>query len=548
MKAWQRLTLAIILLLGIAGSAGLLGNGLLNSLYAYESPLKGADLAQATSTGSPATRRVVFVLIDGLRLDTALDSGTMPTLASLRQQGAWASMHSFAPSLSQPGYSILFTGAWQEINSGPVFNNPEGSIPTWSEENLFSLAQKAGYQVDVSAYFWFNELIPADSTDHTFYTPGDDREADTAVMQAALPWLDDSGKQFILIHLDQVDYAGHHEGGANDPNWSAAASRVDAYLGDILAKLDLSQDTLVVCSDHGHTDQGGHGGSETDVLTEPLLLAGAGIQPGTHGDVNMVDLAPTLAALMGMPLPGLTQGVVRSDMLNLPSETLAKLPAATKAQQEQLLNTYAQAIGQAANSPTPASDTPEDIVTAYQAALQSLRKTRLQQEQLPRIATAVIAWVALLLILFRQKTTRLMLAGGAVYLVLFAGTYLLFEGTVFSYSSLGGASDLILSVLAYSVIALGAGLMVAFIGTDRSLLQPIQFRLRIASASLVIAYMVCLPALLNYAFNWIGSTWYMPDPAITYLGLFSLVQVLAVSLLGAFFSLPVISVFRKHPR
>jgi len=50
----------------------------------------------------------------------------------------------------------------------------------------------------------------------------------------------------VLIHLDQVDHAGHHEGGPNSPAWDEAAARVDSMIGQIAGELDFSQDTLVV--------------------------------------------------------------------------------------------------------------------------------------------------------------------------------------------------------------------------------------------------------------------------------------------------------------
>jgi hypothetical protein len=53
------------------------------------------------------------------------------------------------------------------------------------------------------------------------------------VIDAALPWLSED-YQLVLIHIDQVDYAGHHEGGVRSSNWDAAASRADALLAEIV--------------------------------------------------------------------------------------------------------------------------------------------------------------------------------------------------------------------------------------------------------------------------------------------------------------------------
>ena len=81
-------------------------------------------------------------------------------------------------------------------------------------------------QTAVSGYEWFEKLIPAEAVTAGFYTPGEDRIADREVVDAALPWLRSGEYELVLIHLDQVDYAGHHEGGAADPNWDAAAQTV----------------------------------------------------------------------------------------------------------------------------------------------------------------------------------------------------------------------------------------------------------------------------------------------------------------------------------
>jgi arylsulfatase A-like enzyme len=47
----------------------------------------------------------------------------------------------------------------------------------------------------------------------------------------------------------------------------------------------------------------------------PLLLAGPGVQPGDHTRfVDMADLAPTLAALLGIEAPAGTEGRVIAEV------------------------------------------------------------------------------------------------------------------------------------------------------------------------------------------------------------------------------------------
>jgi hypothetical protein len=47
-------------------------------------------------------------------------------------------------------------------------------------------------------------------------------------------------------------------------------------LAEIVAALDLQQDTLLIFSDHGQIDQGGHGGHEAVTLVEPFVMLGPG--------------------------------------------------------------------------------------------------------------------------------------------------------------------------------------------------------------------------------------------------------------------------------
>lgn len=107
-------------------------------------------------------------------------------------------MHSRAPSYSGSGYTVLFTGAWPDINDGPIINLPYEEIRTWTQDNLFSAVARAGQKTAVSGYYWFEKLIPRAAIYASFYTPGEDQSADQQVVDMALPWLADSRLSFII--------------------------------------------------------------------------------------------------------------------------------------------------------------------------------------------------------------------------------------------------------------------------------------------------------------------------------------------------------------
>jgi hypothetical protein len=83
------------------------------------------------------------------------------------------------------------------------------------------------------------------------------------------------------------------------------------------AGLDLTRDTVIVTADHGHVAPGGHGGVEPEVSRVPWILAGAGIARGAAADARLIDVAPTVAALLGVPAPGHAAGHALTSLLTL---------------------------------------------------------------------------------------------------------------------------------------------------------------------------------------------------------------------------------------
>ena len=56
----------------------------------------------------------------------------------------------------------------------------------------------------------------------------------------------------------------------------------------------------MVITDHGHLDQGGHGGREPEVATAWAAAAGPGIRPGGPPPVTRQDqIAPLVLAALG---------------------------------------------------------------------------------------------------------------------------------------------------------------------------------------------------------------------------------------------------------
>ncbi len=523
----------------LIAAAYLWATGTMAAIYAYRSPLKDAPPAPGQPANAPLTGRVVVVLIDALRYDTSTNSQVMPVLAELRARGASARMHSRPPSYSEPGYTTLLTGAWPDINDGPPVNLEYEQIHTFTQDDLFSAAQRAGSSTAIAGYYWFEKLVPQSAVDAAFYTPGEDAQADREVVDAALPWLRDGAAELVLIHLDQVDYAGHHEGGPRDPRWNEAASRADLLLGEILAELDLDTDTLLVVSDHGQIDRGGHGGTEPVTLLEPFVLAGKGVLPGGYQDVQMVDVAPTLAVLLGTGLPASSEGRPLLEMLAISPEQKGAVEAAHRMQQAGLADAYRAAIGMTPPLWTDATPGAEGIRLA--------RAARLARERWPRLLYVGLGFLAAGRLLYGDgRWRRSLMVATAAYLATFVLGYELASGRTLTLSAAQSEADLLLTTGGWAL----AGLLVAagWYALRSGVLEGDSGERAAGALRLVlsIAYALALAVGVSYVLNGWGAAWSLPEMDSAFIALLAAVQVLVVAAVGSLVALGLLAA--RRPR
>lgn len=312
-------------LLAMVAALGLCGAGLLTQLQTrttlYRTPFAAA--LPWGAGGEPLSERVVFCLVDGLREDT---SRTMAPLNALRKRGADWTLTASPPTFSIPLSHVIVTGAPQ-LTIGMLTNNGArlvgpGFYRTFG--TLYTAAQQAGLRAG-NVVTWPSPYPLEDILDAPNTLPGapgaadDDGLVPRVLEVLAAP----DAPQFLWVHFDIVDRAGHAAGAAS-ADYRDAAARTGERIGQIAAAMDWSRETLIVSADHGHLDRGGHGGSEPEVVTVPCVLVGAGIQPGTRGAGRQIDLASTVAWLLGTPIPTHNQGWPIVEALDVPAQLRAQ--------------------------------------------------------------------------------------------------------------------------------------------------------------------------------------------------------------------------------
>ncbi len=277
------------------------------------------SIFKSRATVSPAiAEHVDIVLVDGLRMD---ESRRMNFLNTLRSRGADASCLVGIPSLSLPGRAVMMTGAWQEIN-GQLTNFNAHRVAV---ETLFEAAKKRNLTTALAASRnvqkmfapFVDEKIVLEAGAHDSakdVAREENRLRETA--QKTRELLAARHPNLFVMDYTMTDRMGHAFGGAS-PEYDHAAQVTDEEIQKLANLIDFSNSVLVVTSDHGHINRGGHGGNELEVLNVPLVFAGKGIQTGATLLARQIDLAPTVAALLGIEIPAASQGRILFDALQV---------------------------------------------------------------------------------------------------------------------------------------------------------------------------------------------------------------------------------------
>ncbi|MFJ2033446.1 alkaline phosphatase family protein [Streptosporangium sp. NPDC087985] len=264
-----------------------------------------------------STSKVLVIGLDGLRHDR-IAAADAPNLNALMARGTFGTSLLYtapmAVTSSGPGWSTIATGVWPDKHK--VRNNTfAGKRYDLYPDFLTRLEKVNPAYSTYAAMDW-----PSLGDQGTFGTGIDARivlngdsagypAEDARVVAVSEKVLRDRNPDVAFVYLGNVDVTGHGSGAASQAYLNAIAT-VDTYVGRLLAAVrnrftyPSERWTVIVATDHGHTDAGGHGGSTIEERRTFVLAAGPGIAAGaTPSDTRPVDVAATVFGQLGLPCP-----------------------------------------------------------------------------------------------------------------------------------------------------------------------------------------------------------------------------------------------------
>jgi len=355
LRNWNLLFMAALTMTA-AMSAALLGLRTISYRPVYRQP-------QGALPPTPAlVSRLVLIMIDGLPYPLARN---MPCMQQTAERGASATSITVLPSMSQPAWSTLVTGARPEISGAALFNAEYDAIQPVQVDHLFLLAKQAGLTTALTGQEWWKRMIPAQFVDRAHYVTGFDAAGDREATQAAVEFLGDPTVNLLMLYLGEYDEASDIHA-ATSQAAQEALQRTNERLCTLLEQVNWSNTMVAVASDHGQLSQGGHGGDDKSVLETLFVLAGPRVRPGEYPAIQQPDIAVTLAALLGLPLPRSGQGRILYERLETSPAEKARGQAALVVQTMAQTDAYLWSI-KAPTLPTALHDQASKLSTLLQA-------------------------------------------------------------------------------------------------------------------------------------------------------------------------------------
>lgn len=280
----------------------------------------------ASFTAPPAAharlaRRLMLVIVDGLRYDVARDPARMPELSRALEQETSGEL--WAGRVSMTTSAVLTIGTGQRGGFEQILRNANPRPPPF--DSWLGAARAAGLTLmSVGDPAWVemygsalrtHRLDPAGVAIDVDFNPITFRDA--RELRARNP-------DVLIVHFVTPDHQAHAYT-VPSQRYAAHMRGFDRELSQFLS--ENSPDwTLIVAGDHGAADSGTHG-ADVPVQRRTVLLAkGPGIQPGQRlGSVDQADLAGTCAALLGLPAPAHSRGHLLVSLLDVSPATRVAL-------------------------------------------------------------------------------------------------------------------------------------------------------------------------------------------------------------------------------
>ena len=251
--------------------------------------------------------KTILIVVDGMRPD---DLENIEYVKKIMSESTY-SMDAVTvyPSVTLPCHMSLFHSV------APDRHGTTDNIYAPQVRPIRGLCEVLAYADKTSAFFYnweqLRDLSRPGMLAYSYFASQDQlgyENTNRMVTENAIAYIKENKPDFAFIYLGWVDEAGHKYGWmsseymhAMKESWKSIESILEPNLGDY---------EVIITADHGGHDRH-HGSTMKEDMTIPVFLKGKNFEAGKKLDnVSILDIAPTIATLMGVKIPKEWEGKI----------------------------------------------------------------------------------------------------------------------------------------------------------------------------------------------------------------------------------------------
>jgi predicted AlkP superfamily pyrophosphatase or phosphodiesterase len=274
----------VVFIILVLTFAGFMVNNIITKIWGswvnYTPPVDVRIHLQPEHNYSRIADYVVIILVDGARPDIVNEVSDGGFVFVKNNGVLFPNAYALSPTYSVPARAAISTGLPHEISgvSSNWYNKGVLNVPS-----MFSLSKHFGLKTaavgDNSIKMLFENYLDIfvqipEVPGHMYNAAN---EAIKIINSAQPPNL-------LWVGFADIDEAGHEYGASSNQYKEAIKGSSDAIMSIINALKErgiLERTLLIILSDHGHLNTGGHGGNEIEVRKIYLSMMGPGVKRST---------------------------------------------------------------------------------------------------------------------------------------------------------------------------------------------------------------------------------------------------------------------------
>ncbi|ORX85716.1 hypothetical protein BCR32DRAFT_265465 [Anaeromyces robustus] len=275
--------------------------------------------------------KVEIILLDGLRYDKFIEHPTFKEITNdkkIMKDAKYYKINCSLPSMSLPNWLSIMTGSPPEIHG--LLNNI--LAPETTYDSIFGrVISENGTFCGITGSTTFPALVksqlsplvgdggvapsfgPHGSNTNAYYADIERMKITKQALTGSIEF------DLFLTHFSDIDIQGHAFGVSEkynkDNTYYKACTAKGQLVKEILNIVDENT-VVIIISDHGQVDAGGHGGTHQQNIDVPLMVYKKNSNFGSFKGTdyfpqmtwNNLDIAATVTGLLGYPAPAQNEG------------------------------------------------------------------------------------------------------------------------------------------------------------------------------------------------------------------------------------------------